>query len=375
VVWQVPAGEGLASPVVARGRVLAFDNQDDRETLRALDAASGKEVWRAAIDEPFTDTQGPRGPRNTPLIDEDRAYAVSCRGELHCRNLLDGSLVWRTSYSKDFGAVFVGEQGNAPGASRHGNDGSPLIDGDHLLAPVGSTQGAGVVCFTKRTGEVIWKSTSDQAGYAPPVVTTLHGEAQVVVYNAAGVVGLRRSDGLERWRFPIKTAFARHVTTPVVVGDTVLVSSHQAGHFAIRITREGDAWSASQAWVSKDAAINFASPVAVDGFLYCVGPARNLVCIEASTGRIQWSQNGVFQTSADKAHGGFVTDGKRVLTLTDSGELVLLAADPQGWRPLGRTQVSGLTWCNPAYAGGVVYLRDGLRKEGRWKAVRIASNN
>lgn len=370
-VWQVPAGEGLSSPVVARGRVLVFDNLDGPESLRLLDAADGHELWRAAVDTPFSDTQGPTGPRNTPLIDDDRVYGVSCRGELQCRRFADGSLVWRTSYVTNFQAVFIGERGSATGASRHGNNGSPLVDGDHLLAPVGGTDGAGIVCFDKRTGAVIWKSTSDQAGYPPVVVTTIHGLRQVVAYTAAGVVGLRRDDGRELWRVPVKTSFSRHVTTPIIRGSRVVVSSHQAGLIGIEVKRDGDAWSAEIAWKGMNTAINYASPVALDDHLYCVGPAKNLIAVDLRTGDLKWSQPGVFNTSADKAHGGFIAMGANVLTLTDGGELVLFAADPGGFKSLGRAQVAGVNWCNPAYADGVLYLRDGLKQGGTWKAVRL----
>lgn len=369
--WQVPAGEGLASPVVAHGRVFAFDNQDGQETLRALSVDTGRELWRAPVDAPFSDSQGPTGPRNTPVVDDDVVYAVSCRGELQCRSTADGALLWRTSFVKDHQAVFIGESGSAPGASRHGNNGSPLVDGEHLLVNVGGTNGAGVVCFAKRTGAVVWKSTSDQAGYAPPVVAELHGERQVLSFTAAGLVGLRRSDGLERWRFPIRTGFARHVTTPVVQGDIAVVSSHQAGLFGIRITRDGDTWNAATAWSGKESAINYASPVAVDGYLYGVGPRKNLICIEIASGKLQWSRDGVFMTSGDKTYGGFIAIGNRILTLTDSGELVLFAANPANYQELGRIQVAGANWTNPALADGVVYLRDGLKQTGQWKAVRV----
>jgi hypothetical protein len=46
------------------------------------------------------------------------------------------------------------------------------------------------------------------------------------------------------------------------------------------------------------------------------------------------------------------------LTLASSGQLVLLAADPKEAHELGRTQVCGQNWCNPAYADGRLYLRD-----------------
>ena len=371
-LWQIPAGEGLASPVVDAGQVLVFDNQEGWETLRALDAGSGRERWRAQVDVPFSDTQGPTGPRNTPLIDGDRAYAVSCRGELQCRRMTDGSLVWRTSYVTNFQAVFIGEKGSAPGATRHGNNGSPLVDGDHLLAPVGGTNGAGLVCFDKKTGATVWKSTSDQAGYGSPVVATLHGLPQVIAYTVQGVVGLRRSDGLELWRVPVKTAFARHVTTPIVVGSRVVVSSHQAGLLGLEITRDGETWNASVAWKDMKTAINYACPVATGGHLYGVGPARNLLCVDLASGRLAWSQEGVFSTSPDKTYGGLLVLGPNILTLTDSGEAVLFPADPAGFKALGRAQVAGVNWCNPAYARGVLYLRDGLKQNGTWKAVRLA---
>ncbi|MCC6231685.1 MAG: PQQ-binding-like beta-propeller repeat protein [Verrucomicrobiales bacterium] len=373
VLWEVPAGEGLASPVVGGGRVLAFDNQAGRETLRALDAATGRELWRADVDEPFSDSQGPTGPRNTPLIDGDRAYAVSCRGELQCRAMSDGALRWRVSYITNFQAVFVGEKGNAPGASRHGNDGSPLIDGPHLLALAGGTNGAGVVCLDKLTGSVVWKSTSEQAGYAPPVVTSWHGTPTVLAYTVSGLVGLRRSDGVELWRHPIKTSFARHVTTPIVAGDLVVVSSHEVGLMAVRVANAGASWTAAQAWVSKEAAINYASPVAVGGFLYGVGPAKDLICVELATGRIAWRQADAFHTAAGKAYAGMLSDGVRVLMLTDGGELRLFDADPAAYRETGRAQVCGANWCQPAWSEGILSMRDGLTKQGgRWKAVRLA---
>ena len=370
-MWQVPAGEGLASAVVSRGRVFAFDNQGGKETLRALSVDNGREHWRAEVDIPFSDSQGPTGPRNTPVVDDDVVYAVSCRGELQCRNVADGGLVWRTSFVKDHQAVFIGESGTAPGATRHGNNGSPLVDGDHLIAFVGGTNGSGVVCFAKRTGSVVWKSTSDQAAYAPPVSATLHGERQILCFNAAGLVGLRRSDGAERWRVPIKTSFARHVGAPVVLRDTIVVSSHQVGLLGIRVSREGDSWSASTAWTSKEAAMNYASPVGVGESLYGLGPKKNLVCIDIPTGQIRWSKDSLFVSPADKAYGGFVVVGDRILALTDSGELILFSADPSGYREHGRVQVAGSNWSNPALSDGVVYLRDGLKQPGQWRAFRL----
>src|SRR2546430_1936466 len=313
VVWRMNVGEGLASRVGAGGKVFYFDNPGGRETLHALDSADAKELWKKEIDDPFRDMQGPSGPRCTLVVDGDRVYALSCKGELQCLNVTDGQLIWRTNFTNDFSAVFIGEKGNAPGASRHGNNGSPLIDGDFLYACVGGTNGAGVVCFEKRTGRVIWKSQNDQAAFAAPVIATLAGVRQLVCFTCDGLIGLDPRDGKLFWRVPLKTTFARHVTTPVVYGDIVVVGSHQVGLIGVRISRDGAGCKAQQAWLNKASAMNFASPVAVGRYLYGLGPAKNIICVDIETGEQRWSKDGIVTSSADKAHAAFLVMGDKIL--------------------------------------------------------------
>lgn len=359
VLWHIPLGEGVASPVVSGGRVFYIDNQQGQETVHGADAMSGKVLWSEPLDAVTHDSQSPPGPRCTPLADEDRVYAQSCRGELRCVNATDGRLIWRTSYVRDLGAIFIGEKGPATGARRHGYTGSPLIDRDHLITEAGGVHGAALVCFDKRTGAIIWKSQDDIPGYAAPVLANLGGIRQVVAFMADGVIALDVATGNLLWRVPVKTALGRNVTAPVVVGDRVVVSSYQAGIIGIKVTKQGQLFDAHNDWTNKDAAINFSNPVAVGEFLYGVGPAKNLICVNIRTGRQVWSQDGYFpRSSGGTAHAGMIVMGNNILILTDNGESVLIAADPTHFRQIGRTRVCGNTWCNPAYADGNLYLRD-----------------
>lgn len=370
-VWKLKIGEGLASPVVAGGRVYYFDNTGGKETLHAIDASTTREVWRKEIDGTFSDNQGPTGPRCTPLVDGDRVYAQSCKGELQCLNAADGRLLWRVNFTNDLGAIFIGEKGNIPGAARHGNNGPPVIDGEHLIVCAGGTNGAGVVCFEKHTGRIVWKSQNDMAAYAPPMVATIAGVKQVVGFTCDGVVGLQREDGALLWRIPVRTAYARHVTTPVIWEDRVVVSSHQAGLIGIKVSKAGPGLKAEECWISKEAAMNFSSPVAVGQYLYGLSPARNLICVEIPTGKLMWSRDGHFTTSADKAHAAFVVLGQHVLALTDGGQLVLFSAHPGEFTEISRVQVCAMNWCNPAYADGKLYLRDGVRGAGELLCVDL----
>lgn len=368
-LWKIPAGPGFSSPVVEGDHVLFLDNQDAKETIHLLSAKDGSSRWKETLDTTFKDSQGPPGPRCTPVLDGPLLFAQSSQGELQCRQVADGKLVWRTNFS-DFGAKFIGEKGNAPGAVRHGNNGSPLVDGDRLFVQVGGTN-ASVVCFEKKTGKVVWASESDIPGYAAPFLATVAGVRQLLSFTSDGLIGLDAKTGKLLWRFPVKTAFARHVTTPVVLDDIVVISSHQVGLIGIRISKDGAGQKAEQAWLNKDAAMNFSSPVLVGGHIYGLGPKKDVVCVEAATGKLAWAQTGLIASSADKAHGGFIAMGDRILVLNDSGEAILFGADPKAYAESGRLQVCGVTWCNPAYASGVLYLRDGIKAGGELLAVPL----
>jgi outer membrane protein assembly factor BamB len=358
VVWHGSLGNGVASPVVSGGRVFCLDNQDGKETVHAYEAASGKVIWSAALDEVHKDSQSPPGPRCTPLVDGDRVYVQSCRGQLQCLAAADGKVIWQANYVKDFGATFIGEKGKAEGATRHGYDGSPLIDGDHLIAEVGGKPDAAFVCFDKRTGKVLWKAQNETPAYAPSIIATIAGQRQIVAFMVEGVEAIDPADGKLLWRVPVKTALGRHVTTPVVANDMVVVASHQVGLIGIKVTRDGRNFKAHRAWTAKESAINFASPVAVAGHLYGVGPNKNLICVDIATGKQAWSKDGYLINDAGHSHAGLIVMGENILILTDSGELVMVAADPSQCREIGRAQVAGANWCNPAYADGRLYLRD-----------------
>ncbi len=357
VLWKVPVGFSLGSPSVSGGKVFHMDNQNGKEMLHALDAASGRELWSVPIDDVTKDSQSAPGPRATPVLDGDRVYAQSCKGELQCLKTGDGTVVWKTNYVNDFGAIFTGERGSTLGAGRHGYTGSPLVEGDFLVVAVGGPE-AGVVKFDKKTGAVIWKSQGEVAAYTGPVPTDIGGVHQYVAFMAESVMGIKADDGKMLWRFPIKTSYGRHAATPVVVEDTVVVSSHQVGLMGLKVEKKGDVFEVSQTWLSKDLAINYASPVAVGEWIYGVAPNKTLFCLNAKTGKEGWVKDLFFSGVMKRDYAGILADNDHLLALSDFGMLSMLAADPKQCRDVSRLQVCGDNWCFPAYDGGKLWLRD-----------------
>jgi outer membrane protein assembly factor BamB len=356
-VWRLAVGGGHSSPVVASGRLLYLDEDGQHEVAHLLDASTGRELWRAPLADRFEDEWG-AGPRSTPVIDGDRGYAQSCSGEFRCLNLADGKVLWGASFEKDFGVKFHGARGaESLVAARRGNNGSPVVDAEAVIVPVGSTNGASLVCFDRMTGAVRWKAGNEDAAYSSPVIGTLAGARQVVYLSADSLSGFERATGRRLWRQPLRTAARRHAATPVIIGDTVAVNSHTFGMVCFRIARSGDTFTATEAWSSPTLKINLATPVLAGECLFGLGPNRDFICVDAVTGRLEWSQTGFGQGRRDYA--STILVGKNLLVLTEQGTLVLLRGDAERYNELDRLQVCGSTWSFPAFAEGRLFVRDG----------------
>ena len=74
---------------------------------------------------------------------------------------------------------------------------------------------------------------------------------------------------------------------------------------------------------------------------------------------MKWRQPGFDQYASTLA------SGDRLLVLSDTGEAILLEANPAKYTETGRFQACGKTFSHPAYAGGVLYTRD-TRELAAW---------
>ncbi|MDB6025957.1 MAG: hypothetical protein JWM68_2180 [Verrucomicrobiales bacterium] len=352
-LWRKAIGGGFSSPIVSESKVVYFDENGTKEIAHLLDTKTGNELWKTEIAQRYTD-EWSAGPRSTPIIDGDRVYVLSCNGEFRCLNLADGKVIWGTSFEKDFGVKFLGSKAKEGTAARRGNDGSCIVDGNEIIVPVGCVEGATLVCFNKMNGKIAWKSGTEEAAYSSPQIATLAGIKQIIYLSADSLSGFDRTRGMILWTVPLKTAAKRHAATPLIFGDNVIVNSHSFGLQAFKVSKkEVSKQEATPAWLNKDLKINLSTPVRVDNFLYGQGPNKDFICADARTGETKWTQPGF-----GKENSSTIALGKNLLVLTDSGELVLLAANPEKYSELGRTQVCGKNWNYPAFADGKLYVRD-----------------
>ena len=361
ILWKIKSGEGLASPVVANGFVFLFENRNNNETMVAISTIDGSEKWATELSPVFEDGQGPRGPRCTPVVDQNQVFAQCSRGTLHCLNFESGKIQWEIDYAK-LGMKFIGEKGTTPGARRHGFTNTPLVIGNMVYALVGG-KNYSIVCFNRKTGEIIWNALDYEPGYAPPIPAMLSGKQQFVCFFVNGVVGVDVRNGSELWNIPMKTDYGRHVAAPLAQNNIVIAGSHQVGLQGIRVYKNNNKLNAEVIWKNIEAQPNISHGVLLKGHYYGLGDPAKLVCVDITTGKTIWSNDSLSFPDPKRAMAAFIVMKNNILSLTSGGELCLFSTTQKKFTELGRAQVCGINWCMPAYVNGKLYVRDGIKKK------------
>lgn len=341
VLWKANVGTGTSAITVAGNRAFTMGNSGGKDQVFCFDAGSGREIWRHEYPLDVDKRMFEGGTAATPTLDGNRVYTVSHQGDLFCLDAATGKKIWYKHYQQDFG-------GRRP---QWGFAGSPTIEGNLVLLDVGGS-GASTVALDKATGNVVWKSGSDKAGYASPVVATIGGRRTAVLFKGDSLVGLDVRDGRELWRSKWETEYDVNAATPLVVGDRIFISSgYGAGCALVEIS----GGRAVEKWRNKNLKAHISSPAFSKGLVYGIhdqaGANSPLVCLDFATGQVKWSQRGI---------GGalIVADGK-VIVLGELGELIIAAESATGFQPINRAQVlPKRCWVQPTLADGRLYCRN-----------------
>ena len=103
-LWRQKVGGGYASVVVAEGRVFTIEQRRREEVVACYDFATGRELWTNSWTEQFQESMGGPGPRATPTWHEGKVYALGAAGELRALDAHTGKVLWRRNILSDNGA-------------------------------------------------------------------------------------------------------------------------------------------------------------------------------------------------------------------------------------------------------------------------------
>ena len=369
-LWKHETPSGFSSFSVAGGKVYTIVTREvegsNSEVLVCLDIKDGKEIWAKPLtimakydgggDSGTNDNKGGDGPRSTPAINDGKVYAIDANLGVFCFDAANGKEVWNHSVLKSNNGVTL----------KWHNAASPVIDGDILLM-CGGGSGQAILGFDKKTGAIKWKGQDDKMTHATPIIADILGIHQAIFFTQKGLVGITPSTGKVIWRadFPYKVSTA---ASPVVWEDIVYCSAgYGVGAGAFKMTKDGSGLKATQIWRTEGDTLanHWSTPVVKDGYLYGMFSFKKygegpVACVDIRTGAIKWSQAGF-------GPGQVILADKTVIAISDKGEVVAIAANPESYTELKREKVvDGKVWSYPVLAYDHLFARS-TKEGGCWE--------
>jgi outer membrane protein assembly factor BamB len=395
VLWRQPLGGGYAGPAVAGGRVYVMDrvldpgqkesanpfdraNSLGKERVLCFDASTGKLAWERSYPVKYTISY-PSGPRATPTVHGGKVYTLGAMGHLYCLDARTGKVLWSKDLLKEYDA-------RVPlwGYATH-----PLIDGDKLITLVGGP-GSVVVAFDKDSGKEKWKNLSlDSAelGYCPPMIFTVGGKRQLIVWHPEAVNGLDPQTGKLYWAEEYRVGANMTIPTPRLAGDKLFVTCFYSGCRLYQLTG-GDRPTARELWRSHDRSEQpgktdklhsvMSTPYIKDGYIYGVCSYGQFRCLQLADGKRLWRDlrpTGCEKSGPERwANVFIVPQGDRYFLFNEKGDLIIARLSPKGYEEVDRAHILDPTgklgggrpgfptrtilWSHPAFANKAMYARN-----------------
>jgi len=345
--WKVEVGLGYSAPIIVGDRVFAFSRQDDNEVMRALDAATGKTIWETKYVATYkpnpaaTRTHG-TGPKSTPTFADGRLYTLGMSGMVTAFDAASGTLLW--------------QKPSPPVEPLYHTAMSPLVDRGQMIAHVGGHSNGALTAFDARTGEVKWSWNGDGPAYGSPIAAELGGTRQIVTFTQDNLVSVSAASGELLWKRPYTVRATRNAVTPILHGQTVIISGLGMPVTAFRVMKRGDQWVSENVWENNDVTMDMSTGVLVGATLFGFS-ARNsgqFFALDANTGQTLWLSEG---RQADNA--AVVRAGDVWVALQADAQLIVARGNPKQFEILRRyTVANSATWAQPVLSGKRVFVKD-----------------
>lgn len=339
-IWKVALSDnGNAAPAVANGRVYIVDHHEKEDTVRALDAETGKDLWGFTYPDGETNRYG--FTTSTPLVLGEKVYVHSRKGKIHCLNAATGEMLWQRDLASEY-----------PGTPPPWDFCmSPVADNQAVLLGV-SGSSVGLVSLDKETGKTIWEASDLKISYASPVVATFKGRKQYLIFGMDALYSLDPSTGKTLWQVPWPTKYGgKKGPTPVLVGERIFVATTEGGESGLIDVSSGDP---VVVWKNTALQDHFTTPIFYHGSVFASCDPKFLACIDPATGKFLWKQEtGQFTSVLGVDDTVLALSGK-------TGELFMIdASNAQNYSELGRfTPLGGQSWVAPIVANGRLYIRN-----------------
>jgi hypothetical protein len=344
-------GAGYSTVAVADGRIHTQGMHSGREWIITLDAKSGAQLWTTPHADAYRDGRGD-GPRGVPTVVEGKVYALGAKGQLSALDAASGEILWTVNVLESFGGRNIS----------WGISESPLVLGNRVLVSPGSRR-AGFAAFDRETGDLLWSTEGDEAGYASPLPVDLAGAPHVVYFSGERAAGIRADNGTVLWTYRRASNRTANIATPILVSndgsaaEIFLSSDYGTGGALVELRSDGAGGvTAEEKYFTRNMRAHHATPVLHDGVLY--GFSGSIFsALDIETGALFWRDRSIRKGSLTFAD-------NRLYVFSERGDVALVEPSRAGYEQRGRFELrqrdrSGEnTWSHPVVANGLLYLRD-----------------
>jgi len=360
--WKVALpGVGHSSPVLW-GEKLFVTACDPAGGVRVLchDAISGKQLWRRDFaQQPFAPHKFNNFAASTPTVDAERVYVLWNETEHFKLAALDhhGKPLWE----RDFG----------PFVSQHGCGISPIVhqgmviignEQDSAESVKGSTRTGEsfIVAVDAKSGSTVWQTPRKSAvvAYSTPCLFQPKAGPPALIFNSQGqgIYAVAPDTGKVLWSYD-KAFTMRSCSSPLIAGDLIFGScgSGGGGNFVTAI-RAGDARPGRPpdlAYQMKKSAPYVPTGVALGDLVWLWSDGGVLTCLHAPTGEVRFQER-----VGGNYFGSPVWVDGRLYCVSTAGELVVVAASDQ-FKVLHRYPLKELCHSTPAVALGRMFIHTG----------------
>jgi outer membrane protein assembly factor BamB len=300
-------------------------------------------MWQTSYPAPYKVADAAAahgaGPKATPLFHNGKLYTLGISGIMSAFDAATGKLVWQKPAPAElpyFGMAV-----------------SPIGDKELVIVHPGSY--GPLTAFDAKTGDVKWTAIGDSA-WASPIIVEMGGTRQVVSMTTKSVIGVSVADGALLWEHPWKSSATASAMTPIVYGETIIVSSQKMPVTALKPARRDGKWVADVAWEAKEISIFMSNPVLVRDTLFGLSERSSgqFFALDAKTGKVLWLGQPREATNA-----AVVKAGDLLFLLNDDAELIVARSSLKGFEPMKRyTVADSATWAQPAISGNRVFVKD-----------------
>ncbi len=343
--WDVATGEGVLwkteipvpgfnSPIVWGGRVFMSGADKQGQEVFCFNADTGEKLWTKTVKTSaelpeVSDDTGYAAP--TMATDGQRVFVIFATGELAAFDF-DGNPVWQK-------ALGVPE-------NPYGMGSSLITDGERVFVQYDHNKAQKIMAFDCLTGNPVWQTARTYNSWSSPALIETDAGRQLILNDEKNVTAYDPVSGKQIWQ--VACLGGEVAPSPAYNGKGIIfVANEYAQASALKLT----SGIPKILWQYDKVLPEISSPVASEDFLFMATSAGDIVCLDAATGKEQWTQE-----FKDGFSSSPVLVGDRIYVADIAGVVHIFGVAAE-YKEIGTIEMGEPVYATPAFMNGRIYIR------------------